>query len=298
MPELGESVTEGTVTRWLKQVGDTVEVDEPLLEVSTDKVDTEIPSPVAGTLLSITVDEDETVQVGAELAVVGDPRPAGQDRAAPSSSRRRRRRRRTPAAGATPRRPTQEPWPRAAPRPASGAPRRRRAERQRADGHRAGPRCGRRRRERRRRGGDGAARAPYVTPLVRKLAAENDVDLSTVSGFGRRWPDPQAGRPGRRREGRSPHEGAGEGAGGSRRARRPPPRRPRSAGRAHAGQGRPRAGQHGQDAAAAAGDRAADDRVAAGVGAADHRRRRSTSPGSPGCARGRRRSSSGARASS
>ena len=54
MPELGESVTEGTVTRWLKQVGDTVEVDEPLLEVSTDKVDTEIPSPVAGTLLSIT----------------------------------------------------------------------------------------------------------------------------------------------------------------------------------------------------------------------------------------------------
>ncbi len=78
MPELGESVTEGTVTRWLKQVGDTVELDEPLLEVSTDKVDTEIPSPVAGTLLSITVDEDETVQVGAELAVVGDP--AGQGR--------------------------------------------------------------------------------------------------------------------------------------------------------------------------------------------------------------------------
>ena len=64
MPELGESVTEGTVTRWLKQVGDSVEVDEPLLEVSTDKVDTEIPSPVAGTLLEITADEDETVEVG------------------------------------------------------------------------------------------------------------------------------------------------------------------------------------------------------------------------------------------
>src|SRR4051794_8568721 len=77
MPELGESVTEGTVTRWLKQVGDTVEVDEPLLEVSTDKVDTEIPSPVAGTLLLITVDEDETVQVGAELAVVGQPGEGG-----------------------------------------------------------------------------------------------------------------------------------------------------------------------------------------------------------------------------
>ncbi len=72
LPALGESVTEGTVTRWLKQPGDRVEVDEPLLEVSTDKVDTEIPSPVAGTLLEIKVQEDETVEVGAELATVGD----------------------------------------------------------------------------------------------------------------------------------------------------------------------------------------------------------------------------------
>src|SRR3954470_11272317 len=72
MPELGESVTEGTVTRWLKQVGDQVEIDEPLLEVSTDKVDTEIPSPVAGTLLEIVADEDETVDVGGRLAVIGD----------------------------------------------------------------------------------------------------------------------------------------------------------------------------------------------------------------------------------
>ncbi|TDC26523.1 biotin/lipoyl-containing protein, partial [Kribbella albertanoniae] len=72
LPALGESVTEGTVTRWLKQVGDTVAVDEPLLEVSTDKVDTEIPSPVAGTLLEIKAAEDETVEVGAELAVIGD----------------------------------------------------------------------------------------------------------------------------------------------------------------------------------------------------------------------------------
>src|SRR5690348_16031313 len=71
LPALGESVTEGTVTRWLKNVGDTVAVDEPLLEVSTDKVDTEIPSPVAGTLLEIKVSEDETVEVGAELAVIG-----------------------------------------------------------------------------------------------------------------------------------------------------------------------------------------------------------------------------------
>src|SRR5690606_11303480 len=74
---LGESVTEGTVTRWLKQPGDEVAVDEPLLEVSTDKVDTEIPSPVAGTLLEIKVAEDETVEVGAELAVIGEASEAG-----------------------------------------------------------------------------------------------------------------------------------------------------------------------------------------------------------------------------
>ncbi|MEV5383694.1 2-oxo acid dehydrogenase subunit E2 [Streptomyces sp. NPDC052721] len=71
LPALGESVTEGTVTRWLKQIGEHVEADEPLLEVSTDKVDTEIPSPVAGVLLSIAVAEDETAEVGAELAVIG-----------------------------------------------------------------------------------------------------------------------------------------------------------------------------------------------------------------------------------
>ena len=76
MPALGESVTEGTVTRWLKQEGDTVEVDEPLLEVSTDKVDTEIPSPAAGVLTKIVAQEDDTVEVGGELAVIGD---AGED---------------------------------------------------------------------------------------------------------------------------------------------------------------------------------------------------------------------------
>ena len=79
LPALGESVTEGTVTRWLKQVGDTVEVDEPLLEVSTDKVDTEIPSPVAGVLEKILVQEDETAEVGAELAMVGDGEGSGGD---------------------------------------------------------------------------------------------------------------------------------------------------------------------------------------------------------------------------
>ena len=72
LPALGESVTEGTVTRWLKKVGDRVEVDEPLLVVSTDKVDTEIPSPVAGVIEAILVAEDETVEVGTALVTIGD----------------------------------------------------------------------------------------------------------------------------------------------------------------------------------------------------------------------------------
>ena len=72
MPALGESVTEGTVVRWLKEVGEEIAVDEPLLEVSTDKVDTEVPSPVAGVLEKILVNEDEDAEIGADLAVVGD----------------------------------------------------------------------------------------------------------------------------------------------------------------------------------------------------------------------------------
>src|SRR3954451_7361174 len=81
MPRLGESVSEGTVTRWLKQEGDRVEADEPLLEVSTDKVDTEIPSPAAGVLKAIKVGEDETVEVGSELAVIDDGAGGGGDAA-------------------------------------------------------------------------------------------------------------------------------------------------------------------------------------------------------------------------
>ena len=106
LPALGESVTEGTVTRWLKSVGDSVAVDEPLLEVSTDKVDTEIPSPVAGTLLEIKAQEDDTVEVGAILAVIGDEgessgdsgggeekaEPEPEDRLSPSRSPSRRTR--------------------------------------------------------------------------------------------------------------------------------------------------------------------------------------------------------------
>src|SRR6184192_1471385 len=87
MPRLGESVTEGTVTRWLKQEGDRVEADEPLLEVSTDKVDTEIPAPAAGVLSRIVVHEDETAEVGSELAVIdGDGESSGGGDAAESGT--------------------------------------------------------------------------------------------------------------------------------------------------------------------------------------------------------------------
>src|SRR6478735_9130852 len=110
MPQLGESVTEGTVTRWLKNVGDTVTMDEPLLEVSTDKVDTEIPAPATGVLTSISAQEDDVVAVGAELAVIGDageaPAPAA---AAPA-----------PAPAAAPEAPPAPAAP--APAPAAAAP--------------------------------------------------------------------------------------------------------------------------------------------------------------------------------
>src|SRR5512138_931318 len=117
MPRLGESVTEGTVTRWLKQEGDRVEVDEPLLEVSTDKVDTEIPSPAAGVLARIVVAEDETVEVGSELAVIsGDGEAAGATPAAQPSTQD------APAAAAAPAPAAAAPAPAPAPAPAAPAP--------------------------------------------------------------------------------------------------------------------------------------------------------------------------------
>ena len=147
MPALGESVTEGTVTRWLKAVGDTVVADEPLLEVSTDKVDTEIPAPASGVLLAITVGEDSTVEVGAELGVIGA---ASASTAAPAPTP-------APLPTAPPAPPAPlptaaAPAPAAAPTPAPAEP-------------------------------AGNADA-YVTPLVRRLAAQHGVDLSTVAGTG------------------------------------------------------------------------------------------------------------------
>ncbi|SMD14903.1 2-oxoglutarate dehydrogenase, E2 component, dihydrolipoamide succinyltransferase [Lentzea albidocapillata] len=159
MPALGESVTEGTVTRWLKQVGDSVEVDEPLLEVSTDKVDTEIPSPVAGTLLEISAGEDETVEVGGKLAVIGSGSPAPAAAPAPESK---------PAPQQAAPAPAPAPAPQAAPAPAPAPA---------APAPQAAPAAAQ-------STSDDANGTPYVTPLVRKLASENGIDLGSLKGTG------------------------------------------------------------------------------------------------------------------
>jgi len=230
MPALGESVTEGTVTRWLKQVGDTIDVDEPLLEVSTDKVDTEIPSPVAGTVLEIKVQEDDTADVGADLAIIGTqdgapaaapaPAPAPQQSApqqsapapAPQQSEPAQQR---PAPAPAQAQPTIESVPApdiepagesfgnvageasdpaaagrasqpAAPGQASApatpgqgsapaAPGQ--ASAPAAPGQASAPEAETVR-------SNGAGDAGYVTPLVRKLAAEKGVDLASVTGTG------------------------------------------------------------------------------------------------------------------
>ncbi|HXA88490.1 MAG TPA: biotin/lipoyl-containing protein, partial [Mycobacterium sp.] len=118
MPALGESVTEGTVTRWLKQEGDTVELDEPLVEVSTDKIDTEIPSPTAGVLTKIIAQEDDTVEVGGDLALIGDASEGGAE--APAEPPRQPEPEPEPAAPAQ-KEPEPQPEPAAPARPASGA---------------------------------------------------------------------------------------------------------------------------------------------------------------------------------
>ncbi|WP_091233878.1 2-oxoglutarate dehydrogenase, E2 component, dihydrolipoamide succinyltransferase [Microbacterium sp. 3J1] len=193
LPELGESVTEGTVTRWLKQVGDSVEVDEALLEISTDKVDTEIPSPVAGVLQEIVAAEDETVAVGAVLARVGSgaapAAPAAEAPAAPAEAP-------APAAEA----PAAQPTPAEAPEAkasVSETPVDKPAERPAAEAPVAAPAEAA---PEQATGGAAAAGAPapaeqklalptesdnlYVTPLVRRLASQQGVDLATVSGTG------------------------------------------------------------------------------------------------------------------
>ncbi|MDZ5144045.1 2-oxoglutarate dehydrogenase, E2 component, dihydrolipoamide succinyltransferase [Microbacterium testaceum] len=161
LPELGESVTEGTVTRWLKAVGDDVAVDEPLLEISTDKVDTEIPSPVAGTLQEILVQEDETVNVGAALARIGSGAAPAAQSAEPAPAPAAEEKPAAPAPAAE-QKPAEQPAPAAEEKPAAPAEK-------------------------------PAGQAPaassnddvtYVTPLVRRLAQQQGVDLASVKGSG------------------------------------------------------------------------------------------------------------------
>ncbi len=192
MPALGESVTEGTVTRWLKQEGDEVAVDEPLLEVSTDKVDTEIPSPVAGTLTTILVQEDDTVPVGADLAVVGGSGGGGQSAPAeqapaPAAAAQEQAPAPQEQAPAEAQAPPEQPAPAAEPAVTAPAPAeepapvaRESVPQQATDGAAAStapaPASS---------AGDGDRdAAAYVTPLVRKLAADHGIDLASVTGTG------------------------------------------------------------------------------------------------------------------
>jgi len=162
MPALGESVSEGTVTRWLKSVGDQINVDEPLLEVSTDKVDTEIPAPASGTLISIDVPVDSTVPVGARLATIGSTSAASQTPATPTPVAPVVATQVPPISAPKPiPTPPQTPPP-LIPKPAASAP----APRSAAPA------------------GTTVLDDSYVTPIVRKLAQEKGVDLARVRGTG------------------------------------------------------------------------------------------------------------------
>ncbi|MCU1572367.1 MAG: dltA [Micrococcaceae bacterium] len=191
LPALGESVTEGTVTRWLKAVGDSVEVDEPLLEVSTDKVDTEIPSPVAGTLQEIRVSEDETAEVGSVLAVIGSGAAAPAE-PAPAA----------PEAPTAPEAPAAKAEPVAAPEPAPAAPQQAQASGEGYGGPAieaevpdaaptAAPTSAPTVSTPAQASAPAASGTPasgadsgYVTPLVRKLANQHGVELSALTGTG------------------------------------------------------------------------------------------------------------------
>jgi pyruvate dehydrogenase E2 component (dihydrolipoamide acetyltransferase) len=174
LPALGESVTEGTVTRWLKQVGDQVAADEALLEVSTDKVDTEIPSPVSGVLLEVRVQEDETVEVGSVLAVVGEPgaataEPEPQPESEPA-----------PQAEPEPQAEAEAPRPEAQPEPAAAAISQPEAESRQPAATAPTPVAS----ATTATSAATEADAGYVTPLVRKLAKEHGIDLGQVNGTG------------------------------------------------------------------------------------------------------------------
>ena len=175
MPELGESVTEGTITQWLKSVGDTVEVDEPLLEVSTDKVDTEVPSPVAGTIVEILADEDDTVEVGDVIVRIGDEdaaaggaddsddsddsddaaddKTASKDAASENKDSKSEEKQESKSASKSESKSESKP-----------------AEKSSKDSKDSGKK--------------NSGKVPYVTPLVRKLADKHGVDLNSLEGTG------------------------------------------------------------------------------------------------------------------
>ncbi|KAA9393430.1 2-oxoglutarate dehydrogenase, E2 component, dihydrolipoamide succinyltransferase [Kocuria coralli] len=181
LPALGESVTEGTVTRWLKEIGEEVEVDEPLLEVSTDKVDTEVPSPVAGTLLEIKVQEDEDAEVGQVLALIGDPDDApaeddsddsaGSEDSADSAEAIEDAATESATPEATDKA-AEEKAPAKAQEQEQAAPAQPEAP-AKAEESQAAP-----------AGDSGDSDTAYVTPLVRKLAKSKGVDLSSLKGTG------------------------------------------------------------------------------------------------------------------
>ena len=153
MPELGESVTEGTITTWLKEVGDTVEVDEPLLEVSTDKVDTEIPSPVEGTILEILAEEDDTVEVGEVIVIIGDADAVAEDSSDDADEAEE-----------------EKPEPKKEEKKQEPKKEEKKAEKSASTNTSAKVNNG--------------GKVPYVTPLVRKLADKHGVDLNSIEGTG------------------------------------------------------------------------------------------------------------------
>jgi pyruvate dehydrogenase E2 component (dihydrolipoamide acetyltransferase) len=160
MPQMGVSVSEGTITRWLKQEGEQIEADEPLLEISTDKVDTEIPSPAGGIVTQILVQEGETVEVGTKLAVIGGeagaPAPEAEAPPEPATAEAAAEARAASSAETPAPQPAQAPAPAPAPEPAAAEP---------SNGEQDGK--------------------SFVSPVVARIAAEHGVDVSGVPGTGR-----------------------------------------------------------------------------------------------------------------